>query len=45
MHIMEKEINKMNLERVIVVRTSKTVYRDGDKVVKVLIKNIPKWMF
>ena len=42
MHIMEKEINKINLERVIAVRTSKTVYRDGDKVVKVFDKEYSK---
>ena len=32
----------MNLERVIAVRTSKTVYRDGDKVVKVFDKEYSK---
>ena len=32
----------MNLERVIAVRTSKTIYRDGDKVVKVFDKEYSK---
>ena len=32
----------MNLERIIAVRTSKTVYRDGDKVIKVFDNNYSK---
>ena len=32
----------MNLERIIAVRTSKTVYRDGDKVIKVFDSNYSK---
>jgi tRNA A-37 threonylcarbamoyl transferase component Bud32 len=32
----------MNLERIIAVRTSKTVYRDGDKVIKVFDTNYSK---
>ena len=32
----------MNLERVIAVRTSKTVYRDGDKAIKVFDEDFSK---
>ena len=32
----------MNLDRIIAVRTSKTVYRDGDKVIKVFDNNYSK---
>lgn len=32
----------MNLDRIIAVRTSKTVYRDGDKVIKVFDSNYSK---
>ena len=32
----------MKLEKVIAVRTTKTVYRDGDKVIKVFNENYSK---
>ena len=33
----------MNLDRVIAVRNTKTIYRDGDRCLKVFNKNHPKW--
>lgn len=33
----------MNLDRVIAVRNTKTIYRDGDRCLKVFNENHPKW--
>ena len=37
-----KEEASMNLDRIIAVRTSKTVYRDGDKAIKVFDEDYSK---